>query len=166
MGFGDRVDVSQFGKKDVLEFPSPNKYSLKSDFEGGHTRGKSFGISFSSYEKVYVPGNPIVPVSVSKALPGPGTYFALKDPSADMVKVTLKPKGKMFNENLNLDSPKCSQYSPKLNLTQSSRFSRTTFGFGTKMDFTRAPNENPGPGAYSPPTFADKFKKRKPKVWT
>jgi len=74
--------------------------------------------------------------------------------------MTLQPRGRMFNEGLNLDSPKCNQYSPQTSLTQSSRFAKPTFGFGTKMDLAKPQNEFPGPGTYSPPSFIDKFQKK------
>jgi len=159
MGFGGRVDVTEFGNKESLAFPSPNKYNVKSEFQD-QDKGKTFGLSFASYEKVYIPGNREIPIPFTKHFPGPGTYYADRDPSSDMAKLTLRPKGKLFNEGLALNSPKCNQYTPKHALTEQARFAKPTFGFGTKSDFTKAPNDFPGPGTYTPPSFVDKFRKK------
>ena len=160
MGFGGRVDVSQLGNKEAVNFPSPAKYQIKSEFDTNKGKGKTFGIPWSAYDRVYQPNSQLVPISYSKGLPGPGTYHSQKDPTLNMSKVTFAPKGKMFNENICLDSPKCTHYTPKNGITESSRFKKITFGFGDKYDFTKVGNANPGPGSYTPPSFVDKYRKK------
>lgn len=163
LGFGGKIDLSTFKMKDSGQFPSPNKYHLKSGFENDGKKGKSFGLSYAAYEKVYVPGNREIPIPYTKHFPGPGAYYTSRDIPSNMTKMTLSPKGKMFNEELYINSPKCSQYTPKTVLTQNNRFAKPTFGFGNKLDLAKALNDNPGPGAYSPPSFVDILKKKKSK---
>ena len=73
-----------------------------------------------------------------------------KDILSDITKISMKPRGKMFNEGLGLNSPKCNQYSPTTNLVLPTRHSQPGFGYGQKYDFTKPKNDNPGPGAYQP----------------
>jgi hypothetical protein len=159
MGFGNRTDVAQYCNKESVKYPSPDRYNLTSEFDQ-KDKGKTFGLPYSAYERIYIPGNPNVPLSVTKDLPGPGAYYMPRDPVASMSKITLKPKGKMFNEDIIGCSPKCNQYSPKSTLVQSARFAKPTFGFGDKYDFTKSTNSYPGPGAYTPKSFVDKYRKR------
>ena len=160
MGFGGRVDVSQLGNREAVNFPSPAKYKIKSEFDTKKGKGKTFGLPWSAYERVYQPNSQLVSIAYSKGLPGPGTYYNERDPTVAMSKTTLAPKGKMFNENICLDSPKCTNYTPINSLTENARYKKITFGFGEKYDFTKSNNANPGPGTYSPPSFVDKYRKR------
>lgn len=164
LGYGGRVDLSTFGNKESAVFPSPQKYNIKSGFEE-KGKGKTFGLSYASYEKVYVPGNKELPPAYAKLLPGPGAYYTDRDSTIEMPKLTMRPKGKMFNEGLSINSPKCSQYTPNHNLTERARYAKPTFGFGVKSDFTKTHNEVPGPGAYAPKSFVDKYPRRTQKAF-
>jgi len=161
LGFGTKMDFTK--KTDGTKSPGPANYKLNSDFEGNKTRGKTFGLPWSAYESVYQPDNRLVSIPVSKHYPGPGTYFHEKEGSLNSSRITIATKGKMFNENICLDSPRCTQYTPRQQLVESARYKNPTFGFGQKYDFTKVNNSNPGPGAYTPPSFCDKYAKSTPR---
>jgi len=161
MGFGTKIDFTKKG--DGTKSPGPAGYKIKGDFEPAKTKGKTFGLPWSAYESVYQPDNKLVAIPVSKHYPGPGTYFNEKDTSLNSSRITIAGKGKMFNENICLDSPRCTQYTPRQMLVESARYKNPTFGFGQKYDFTKVTNANPGPGAYSPASFTDRYSKLTPR---
>lgn len=147
-GYGIKGDAFAQSSKRAITFPGPDRYLLKSDFQNKQS-GKSFGLPYSAYAKTYVPGNNTLPPEIAKDLPGPGAYYSVQIPEPKKARITFKPKGKMFNEALVLDSPPVNHYNPKTTLVDSTRFRNTSFGFGKKLDFTKDKSCNPGPGSYS-----------------
>jgi len=161
-GFGSKSEVLEVNSRRSANLPSPNSYRIKSDFEkkGG---GKTFGLSYSAYAKTYVPGCTWMPPEIAKEFPGPGHYYAPQIIEPKKPRMTIKPRLKMFNEHVNKDIPSSNRYNPVLSLVESARFRNITFGFGTKHDFTKAQNQNPGPGTYRVVSCFDKIVARKKK---
>lgn len=164
-GYGSKGGLIDDATRRTITFPAPNKYMIKSDFQNKKA-GRTFGLSYSAYAKIYVPGCTWMPPEIAKDYPGPGTYYTPRIPEPKRPRITLKPKGKMFNEDLCLDAPPVNKYHPVMSLVESARFRNTTFGFGNKLDFTKSPNSNPGPGTYKVVSCFDKIvsKKKKKKV--
>lgn len=163
LGFGNRIDLSEYGNKDARMNPSPDRYSLKSDFDKGHKKGRSFGIPYSYYQKVYLPGSREIPLQVTKELPGPGSYTIEKPVLEGMNKLTLMPKGKMFNEGKATDSPSINRYTPSTEFVLPARFKNISFGVGDRYDFTKVFNDYPGPGSYTPaPILTERYRKKGP----
>ena len=68
--------------------PSPDAYSLPSDFTPSTKKGFQFGISREAYAKVYTEAaTPISTIS-----PGPGAYNVLKDPGSLSPKYSMRLK--------------------------------------------------------------------------
>ncbi len=163
-GFGSKSQVLEIQTKRSAEFPSPNSYRIKSEFGTNKTKGKSFGLSFSAYAKTYVPNCTWVPPEIAKDYPGPGQYLTPNLPEPKKPRITIKRRLKMFNEGLGMDVPSSSHYRPITTLQESARYRKITFGFGTKHDFTKVTNQNPGPGAYKVMSKFDKIVAQKKKV--
>lgn len=70
-------------------------------------------------------------------------------------------KGKTFSQLQKNDIPASNAYEPKKFLTEANRFSRTSFGFGWKLDLAKPANYYPGPGTYKLPSVFDKCKRKK-----
>jgi len=145
MGYGSKIDVINYTNKEAQLFPSPDRYSIRSDFDVIVAKGKA-SIGPSSPTDKSQDGA----FSNIKKVPGPGAYNVQKDILSEVVSISMKPRGKMFNEGLGLSSPKCNQYSPSTNLTLPTKHAKPSFGYGQKYDFTKPRNDNPGPGAYYP----------------
>ena len=158
-GFGNKIVMSEVNSKQAKDNPGPDRYNLKSDFDVKN-KGRSFGLPFSVYAKNYLPGVNLVPPEIAKDYPGPGAY-TIDDPiGAKKPKITLKPRGRMFNEVVGNDTPSSNYYSPSHTLVSPSRYKNTSFGFGQRYDFTKAVNQNPGPGTYKIPSKFDKYTKK------
>lgn len=154
-GFGFKGEALEIATRRAAQLPGPNCYNLRSTFQNDKA-GRSFGLPFSVYAKTYIPEQSYLSPEVAKDLPGPGAYYTSRVPEPKKARITLKAKGKMFNEALNLDSPPSSLYHPVMSLVESSRFKSTGFGFGEKHDFTKNTNGNPGPGSYKLSSCFDK----------
>jgi len=163
-GFGTKSQALEISTKRSAELPSPNTYRIKSDFEKRKNKGKSFGLSFSAYAKNYVPNCTWVPPEIAKEYPGPGAYLTANLPEPKKPRMTIKKRLKMFNEGLALDVPPSNHYRPVTTLLESARFRKITFGFGTKHDFTKVKNDNPGPGAYKIQSNFDKIVAKRKKI--
>ena len=99
-----------------------------------------------------------------KANPGPGSYNVITEPGKNKTKFSIYAKGKTFAQMQKSDNPAANYYSPKRILTETSRFRNTTFGFGTKIDLSKAANNFPGPGSYKLPSVFDKCKRKKRQI--
>ena len=75
-----------------------------------HKRGKTFGIGYEAFRKVYMP-NSLVTIDFAKELPPVGKYDILKEPGQNAVKYTLKGKGKNL-ERINIGEPTPTTYTP------------------------------------------------------
>ena len=158
-GFGYKGEALDNTTKRAAQLPGPNKYTLRSTFQNDKA-GRSFGLPFSVYAKTYIPEQTYLSPELARELPGPGAYYTARDPEPKKPRITIKHRGKMFNEALNIDSPPSSLYHPVMSLVESSRFKNTGFGFGEKHDFTKNTNGNPGPGSYQLPSCFDKSSKK------
>eukprot|EP01016_Furgasonia_blochmanni_P028566 TRINITY_DN30021_c0_g1_i1.p1 TRINITY_DN30021_c0_g1~~TRINITY_DN30021_c0_g1_i1.p1 ORF type:complete len:162 (+),score=22.42 TRINITY_DN30021_c0_g1_i1:56-487(+) len=58
LGYGTRRILPDYALLNAKLNPSPDSYNLPSDFniDPQHTRGRSFGLGFAAYGKVYCPG--------------------------------------------------------------------------------------------------------------
>lgn len=65
--------------RNARENPSPDRYTVARDLKN-HKRGKTFGISYESFRKVYMPGSNLVSVDIAKELPAVGKYDIMKEP--------------------------------------------------------------------------------------
>ncbi len=61
------------------ENPSPDRYNVIRDIRN-RKKGKSFGLAFSYYQKVYLPDTDIVNIELAKSKPAVGTYKVAKEP--------------------------------------------------------------------------------------
>ena len=152
-GYGNKVMMSELIKKTGWEVPSPNHYTPKVWTENSNS-GKTFGLSFTAYRKVYNPHADIVVPEIAKDIPGPGAYSVLQPLGSKSVSATLKPRGKMFNDITEAKAPASNFYSPSHSLLEPARYKGVGFGLGGRSDFTKDGNQSPGPGSY---TIGSKF---------
>ena len=120
-------------------------------------KGKTFGHGYEIERKRYFNElkylyDPILHTYI----PGPGTYkinteFAQKQKGKTIGLREPTPKHWQF--------PSASEYTPKPCL--STRYQSISFGFGKKIDITKAPTITPGPGQYDFHSKFDKFSKGK-----
>jgi len=161
-GFGSKSEVLETNSRRTAALPSPVSYKIKSAFDDKKA-GKTFGLSYAAYAKTYVPGCTWMPPEIAKHYPGPGAYHTQQIPEPKKSRITIKPRLKMFNEYVSMDIPSSSRYNPVNSLVESARFRNISFGFGTKHDFTKVQNANPGPGSYRVLSSFDKIVARKKK---
>ena len=76
-----------------------------------HKSGKTFGLGYDAYVKVYMPKS-LVSIEFAKKLPPVGKYDIMKEPGQNAVKYTLKGKGKNL-ERINIGEPTPTTYTPK-----------------------------------------------------
>ena len=129
-GFGNRVLIpTHLSKKDLMN-PAPNKYNVSENLNQPY-RGKSFGVPFKAYSKVYLEYSKQPELDV----PGPGYYGGeeRKKRKNKLIKdlwgrfytfEPLKEKGKIIL------SP--NYYSPKTEIVSPGRFKSISFGTGDR----------------------------------
>lgn len=164
LGYSKKQFIPESTLNNAKNIPASNFYHIKSFLEEDETmkKGKSFGLSYDYYQRVYTPEMKNYPNPMFfKANPGPGSYNVGEDPGKNKLKYSLYSKGTTFVQMQKNDSPASNYYSPSRLLTEASRFRNTTFGFGNKIDLSKAANGNPGPGAYKLPSVFDKCKRKK-----
>lgn len=159
-GFGKKNLLPQHVMRNAKEIPPPNSYNLQGSFRSDNNLGKSFGLSYQAYARVYMPGTNVMTPEALREIPGPGTY-KVPDTIGKNSRVTLKSKGKLFSHPSNETKPTFFTYSPGYRLVDSSRFSRIGFGFGSKTNVAKALNKNPGPGNYNAFSQFDYIVKKK-----
>jgi hypothetical protein len=75
-------------KEDIGRSPSPDKYTLPSDFVKDGKKGPMFGCGRDAYTKVFVKESP----AYSVAVPGPGTYDVLQHRQDHQPKFSMRVK--------------------------------------------------------------------------
>jgi len=75
-----------------------------------HKSGKTFGLGYDAYVKVYMPKS-LVSIEFAKKLPPVGKYDIMKEPGENAPKYTLKAKGRNL-EPVNIGEPTATTYSP------------------------------------------------------
>ena len=158
MGLGGKIVMSEIRTKESKLFPGPNQYSLRSFADDALKKKFTFGEGRAALAKSWIPGQTTLPPDVSRELPGPGEYNA-EGASFREPKITLKAKGKLFNDNIRENAPPPGHYTSKYDFVENGRFNKISFGFGHKHDFTKSSNRNPGPGTYKLPSIFDKYDK-------
>ena len=95
-GYGNKRPLDQ---RHGVDSPPANAYRIRSTFDGRGTleSGWTFGMGYSSYKKVHVPG-----VNTrAEQIPGPGTYemktLVGTNPKKVSLKSRLKPAGDYFS---------------------------------------------------------------------
>ena len=164
MGYSQKQFIPESQLNNAKNIPASNFYHVKDFLELDEIsrRGKSFGLSYSFYQRVYTPEMKHYPNPMFfKANPGPGSYNVVGDPGKNKTKFSIYAKGKTFAQMLKSEFPASNYYSPNRVLTEASRFKSPTFGYGTKIDLSKAANNFPGPGTYRLPSVFDKCKRKK-----
>lgn len=129
-GYGDKSGVKILAGR---ESPPPNSYKIKGQFEKLRpNQGKTFGLPYSAYAKVYLPGNRFG-TSMIEA-PGPGAYEA-RTLLGSNKKFSLKSRVKPA-DSATRDNPPPNSYHLNYNLCEPQKFSSITFGFGTRCNVT------------------------------
>jgi len=159
LGYGNKKIMSEAALRASLETPSPDHYHPK--LWTDKNKGKSFGIHYDAYKKVYLPHTHVVLPEIASKIPGPGTYNIKDGFSFNGKGYTLKPRGKMFNEVSGERAPPSGHYKPNLSLVEPSRYHKITFGVGGRSDFTKEGSQSPGPGTYQLSSKFDSYKKRR-----
>lgn len=152
--------MSELVIKNGWDVPAPNQYSPRQWTEGSN-KGKSFGVSYASYRKVFNPQSDMILPEVAGEFPGPGEYRVDGKFGIDKKKASLKAKGKMFNEMITSVAPAANRYKPNMSLVEPSRYNNLHFGQSGRTDFTRDSKESPGPGAYKIRSKFDKYAERR-----
>lgn len=164
LGYSQKQFIPESQLNNAKNIPASNFYHL-SDFlelDERALRGKSFGISYQHYQRVYTPEMKHYPHPMFfKSNPGPGSYNVVGEPGKNKLKYSLYGKGKTFVQMQKNEYPAANYYTPKRVLTEASRFRNPSFGFGNKLDLSKAANNNPGPGSYRLPSVFDKCKRKK-----
>jgi len=158
-GYGNKVIMSEAQLRCAKEVPSPNHYNPHP--WRNKNPGKTFGLSYSAYQKVYTPETNFILPELAKELPGPGAYKLPGTAGDRAKKYTLKARGKMFNEVTGEKAPPPNYYSSNFSLVESSRFRAISLGVGERSDFTKGVEPTPGPGSYKIPSKFDNMNKRK-----
>lgn len=164
LGYSNKQFIPESQLNNAKNIPASNFYHLPDflELDEKALRGKTFGISYAHYQRVYTPEMKHYPNPMFfKANPGPGSYNVVNEPGKNKTKFSLYSKGKTFAEMQKSEFPAANYYSPKRILTEASRFKSPTFGYGTKLDLSKAANNNPGPGSYRLPSVFDKCKRKK-----
>lgn len=158
-GYGNKVIMTESQLRAAKEVPSPNHYNphLWTD----KNPGKTFGLSYSAYQKVYTPQTNFMLPEIAKELPGPGAYKLPGEAGDRAKKYSMKARGKMFNEVTGEKAPPPNYYSSSFSLVESSRYRAISLGIGGRSDFTKGFEPTPGPGSYKIPSKFDALNKRK-----
>jgi len=160
-GYGHKILMSEIVMKNGWDIPASNVYCPK-EWTEGDNKGKSFGISYEAYRKVYNPASDITLPEIAREIPGPGQYPIASGFGDNKGKsATLKAKGKMFNEMFRSEAPAANHYCPNLTQVEPSRFKGTNFGYGGRSDFTKDGGLSPGPGSYKIASKFDQYTQRK-----
>jgi len=158
-GYGNKIIMSEAQLRAAKEVPSPNHYNPK--LWTDKSPGKTFGLSYSAYQKVYTPETNFILPEIAKELPGPGAYKLPGEAGDRAKKYTLKARGKMFNEVTGERAPPPNHYKSSYSLVESSRYRAISLGIGERSDFTKGFEPTPGPGTYKIPSKFDALNKRK-----
>lgn len=123
---GTKTTGFGFGNKNGLmvregrDSPPPNTYKIRGQFEKLRpNQGKSFGISYSYYQKVYLPDNRFS--STMQEAPGPGAYDSRTSIGLNSLKYTLKSRIKPV-DTATRDNPPPNTYHPNHALAEQSKF--------------------------------------------
>lgn len=111
LGFGHKIVMSEVNSKFAKDYPSPDRYNLTYNYID-KAKGKTFGMPHSCYAKVHLEGSNLVTPEIAKDYPGPGQYTHEIPIGSNKQKVSLKARGKMFNEFGDEDTPSANYYSP------------------------------------------------------
>lgn len=164
LGYSQKQFIPESQLNNAKNIPAPNFYHIQdfTEIDEKSLKGKSFGLSYSFYQRVYTPEMKHYPHPMFfKSNPGPGKYNIVEEPGKNKLKFSLYGKGKTFVQMQKNEFPASNHYSPKRVLTEASRFRKINFGFGNKLDLSKAANDFPGPGTYKLPSVFDKCKKKK-----
>jgi len=148
--------------RNAKQNPSPDCYNIASQFKenrsGTIAKGKTFGIPFRFYDRVYLPGNQIKAVDVERALPGPGTYNIRTKSTYLRQRNRYTLREKLDKEYRN-DVPGSATYLPSMSTQYPGQFGkiRVGLGLGQRQDWTKGFTKTPGPGNYNLPSFVDKY---------
>lgn len=158
-GYGSRNGFNRKGSG-----PSPGTYDLPSEFRK-QPKGKafSFGISHSSYAKVYNENDR----SPDKNVPGPGTYSIPDLCGNEGLHYTLKPRlnSAMFKTSANIPGPGTYETPQAISKTGNyfnSKFKNSRAGVFSPArsvrfaDLSQKSKLNPGPGTYDPSSTLNK----------
>jgi len=158
-GYGNKIIMSEAQLRAAKEVPSPNHYNphLWRD----KNPGKTFGLSYSAYQKVYTPETNFILPEIAKELPGPGAYKLPGEAGDRAKKCSLKARGKMFNDVTGERAPPPNYYASNYSLVEPSRYRAISLGVGERSDFTKGFEPTPGPGSYKIPSKFDSMNKRK-----
>lgn len=163
LGFWKKTMMPEGMLKYASQVPGPGHYKSKNQFEEGiaKNKGKNLGLSYTFYRRTYYPNMKDSPEpEMFRFNPGPDAYNVDKPIGKDKKSMSIHLKGKGFQDYLKNETPPCNMYNPSFVLSENSRYKKINMGFGKKMDFSKALNNNPGPGAYNLPSIFDR-KKRK-----
>lgn len=164
LGYSQKQFIPESQLNNAKNIPAPNFYHIQDfvELDERKKKGKSFGLSYAFYQRVYTPEMKHYPNPMFfKSNPGPGMYNVSEEPGKNKLKYSLYSKGITFSQMQKTENPAANYYSPKRVLTEQSRFRKITFGYGNKLDLAKASNDYPGPGTYKLPSVFDKCKKKK-----
>lgn len=164
LGYAQKEFIPESQLNNAKNIPSPNFYHLKDWLEEDQIarRGKSFGLGYSYYQRVYTPEMKHHPNPMFfRENPGPGSYNVVNEPGKNRKKFSLIGKGITFTQLQKSEVPASNTYHPNRVLTEASRFQKTSFGFGEKINIAKAANAFPGPGSYKLPSVFDKCRRTK-----
>ncbi|CAD8109873.1 unnamed protein product [Paramecium primaurelia] len=158
-GFGNKkVFQYEWQKVNAKEFPSPDRYKKRQEL-GVDQLKRSFGLSWETYSKIYLPYNKHQAPEVAEFQPGSFTdeiQCALRSWSTQIL-VLIKGKGKMFNDQREYGFPGHENYQPQISLIVPNRFQ----GIGEKKNPFQSLSFNLGLRRYKQNSGFDKvFKKR------
>ena len=127
-GFGNRILKPPHLQKKDLTHPAPNKYNTRENLINP-LRGKSFGMPFKIYSKVYFKHIKEPELDV----PGPGYYNIVRDKKRNKFEKDIWSRNKSCeNHEITKVSLSPNYYSPKTDIIQSKRFKSISFGVGIR----------------------------------
>lgn len=147
LGYGNKLNMSEVITKDHYDTPAPNHYH-PTNWTKPSAKGKSFGLSYEAYRKVYNPHADIVLPELTRHYPGPGAYYNGEDGVNRGRNFKISHRRKMFNEIITSEAPHSNYYSPTHAQVSPSRYKSPSMGVGGRSDFTKEIDLRPGPGAY------------------
>ena len=116
-GFGNKNGLQILSGRDS---PPPNSYKVRGQFEKlKPNQGRSFGMPYAVYQKVYLPSNKYG-TSMIEA-PGPGTYDQKGLVGVNAKKFTLKSRVKPA-DSATRDNPPPNTYHLNFNLAETQKF--------------------------------------------
>ena len=160
IGYGNKACYPSYTLKMAKDYPAPNYYLMKSDFETKN-KGKSFGISYQAYARVKLPHIDVITTEEASLIPGPGYYNISGDAfGKNKTKALILGKGKTENDLIKEKAPPPNYYTPKNDYVMNSRYKSMTFAASKRNTFQECLKMTPGPGSYSMKSKFDEIVER------